>query len=405
MAGESVSFDAELDLSNKGLGLSIVGGTDVPARAGDTGIFVSRVDEAGAGTVAGLRVGDRITAVGSTDLSAVKHDEAIAIIKEELGSLAITLHITRDAGDLADIKVVRPVGAEGDLAGKKRADVARKAFQSGDTELSKLAHETLAQEEKHQTEAGQYVKAAVFGGLDGIITTFAVVASVAGAQLPVGIVIIMGFSNLIADGISMGFGEFVSMQSERQYIQSERNREEWEYENGYEAEVKEMIELYEEKGFTKKEAEGIISVMAGHKDFFIDHMMVQELGMMPNDPDESAWKSGMVMFFSFLIFGLIPLLSYLAFQTIDFAPSASQEVKDDENAKALFGIACGLTALALFVLGAIKSKFSTQSWWYSGLFVLLNGALAAGSAYLIGYGLEKIVPDPSSPCSNTTIAP
>lgn len=250
-------------------------------------------------------------------------------------------------------------------------------------------------------EAGQYIKAAVFGGLDGIITTFAVVASVAGANLSTGIVIIMGFSNLIADGISMGFGEFVSMQSEKDYVQAERNREEWEYENGFEGEVKEMVDLYVEKGFSKKEAEGIISVMAGHKDFFIDHMMVQELGMMPPDPEESAWKSGLVMFVSFLIFGLIPLLSYLAFSTINFKTN---------KADALFAIACVLTAVALFTLGAIKSKFSTQSWWRSGLWVLLNGTLAAAAAYLIGFGLEALVGgdlcnDPDAATTTTTTAP
>jgi len=150
---------------------------------------------------------------------------------------------------------------------------------------------------------------------------------------------------------------------------------------------------YEEKGFSKKEAEGIISVMAGHKEFFIDHMMVQELGMLPPDPDESAWKSGLVMFLAFLTFGIVPLLSYLAFSTINFKTNR-------ENA--LFAIACVLTAVALFVLGAVKSKFSTQTWWKSGLWVLLNGTLAAGAAYLIGYGLEQIVGADTSSCNNDT---
>jgi DNA damage-binding protein 1 len=386
------SFDATLDLTTRGLGLSIVGGTDAPARPDDSAIYISRVNKSGAAVAAGLRVGDRITQVGSFDLTHVSHDEAINIIKEELGSLSITLHVERDPAALDHVEIVRnPSEDAANVDGKSRSVVARKAFKSGDKELSKLAHETLSSDEQHMKESGQYIKAAVFGGLDGIITTFAVVASVAGANLSTGIVIIMGFSNLIADGISMGFGEFVSMQSEKDYVQAERNREEWEYDNGFEGEVKEMVELYMEKGFSKKEAEGIISVMAGHKDFFIDHMMVQELGMMPPDPEESAWKSGLVMFFSFLIFGLIPLLSYLAFSTINF-PS------NKENA--LFAIACVLTAVALFALGAIKSKFSTQSWWRSGLWVLLNGTLAAAAAYLIGFGLEALVG--GSICDDTT---
>lgn len=85
MSGES--FDVTLDLSTHGLGLSIVGGTDAPARPDDGAIYISRVDQTGAGFVAGLRIGDRITQVGAVQLTDVKHDEAIAIIKEELGSL------------------------------------------------------------------------------------------------------------------------------------------------------------------------------------------------------------------------------------------------------------------------------------------------------------------------------
>ena len=150
---------------------------------------------------------------------------------------------------------------------------------------------------------------------------------------------------------------------------------------------------YEEKGFSRKEAEGIISVMAGHKEFFIDHMMVQELGLLPPDPAESAWKSGLVMFLAFLAFGLVPLLSYLAFSTINFKTNRETS---------LFAIACVLTAVALFILGATKSKFSQQAWWKSGLWVLLNGTLAAGAAYLVGYVLEKIVGETTCPGANDT---
>jgi len=102
------------------------------------------------------------------------------------------MHIVRDTKALEDVQVVRPAASSTeDVEGQSRSVVARRAYREGDKELSKLAHETLAQGEDHMNEAGQYIKAAVFGGLDGIITTFAVVASVAGANLPTGIVIIM----------------------------------------------------------------------------------------------------------------------------------------------------------------------------------------------------------------------
>jgi DNA damage-binding protein 1 len=75
-------------------------------------------------------------------------------------------------------------------------------------------------------------------------------------------------------------------------------------------------------------------------------------------------------------------VAYLAFSTVDFGNNKSDS---------LFAIACCLTAIALFALGAIKSRFSTETWWFSGLIVLGNGSLSAGAAFLIGYSLEQIV--------------
>lgn len=84
-----------------------------------------------------------------------------------------------------------PTSPATDSANGDRSKLTHAAFKERDTELSRLAHELASAQEKHQHGTGQYIKAAVFGGLDGIITTFAVVASVTGANLPVGIVIIM----------------------------------------------------------------------------------------------------------------------------------------------------------------------------------------------------------------------
>jgi len=260
-----------------------------------------------------------------------------------------------------------------------RDEVAHKAFKERNTELSRVAHELASAEESHKTESGQYIKAAVFGGLDGIITTFAVVASVTGANLPTGVVIVMGFANLLADGLSMGMGEYLSAKSEADFIAAERDREEWEFDNYPEGEVKEMIDLYKEQGFSEEDASQVMAIMKGNRKFFIDHMMVQELGLMPAGEDDSPLKQGAVMFCAFFLFGLVPLLSYIAL-------SAAKDESDF-----LFGIACGLTAIALFALGAIKSRFSTQKWYTSGFWVLLNGGLAAVAAYLVGFLLDKFI--------------
>ena len=98
----------------------------------------------------------------------------------------------------------------------RNLDKARKAFLTRDVELTKTAHSVTAPEE-HMQQQGKYIKSVIYGGLDGIITTFAVVAGVAGAALSPAIVLILGFANLIADGISMAVGDYLSTKAEKEY--------------------------------------------------------------------------------------------------------------------------------------------------------------------------------------------
>lgn len=102
----------------------------------------------------------------------------------------------------------------------------------------------------------------VFGGLDGIITTFAVVAAVSGADMSGDVVILMGIANLVSDGISMGLGDYFSEKSEKDYIKNEWKRETWELKNYPEGEKAEMVELYEEEGMTNEDATVIVETFA-----------------------------------------------------------------------------------------------------------------------------------------------
>jgi len=195
----------------------------------------------------------------------------------------------------------------------------------------------------------------------------------------------MGIANLIADGISMGVGEFLSAKAENDYIRSERQREEWECENFLDGEKGEMVQLFMEKGMSRPDAELVIDKLAQeqHMEFFVDLMMLVELGLLSeaqNDPWEPV-KSGLVTFAAFLCFGCVPLLSYF--------PSLATDVNKQAGFDASFVMAAGLTAITLFALGAFKSRFvQSEQWWKSGLFVFLNGAAAAGAAFAIGFLLE-----------------
>lgn len=257
-----------------------------------------------------------------------------------------------------------------------RIEQAREAFKKGDVDAAKNAHDIDAiKNQEHHMKSGQYIKSAVYGGLDGTITTFAVVAGVAGASLHAGVVLILGFANLIGDGISMAIGDYLSTRSEQEYHKAERKREAWEVDNFPESEKQEMIQIYKDKGYTEKEAKQMVNVMSKKKEPFVDVMMVEELGILENN--ENPIKNALTTFFSFVIFGLVPLLVYLIALLFDISMD-------------MFLIASILTGLTLFVLGALKTRVTGKSWFKSGFEMLLVGGIAAGAAYIIGYLLSGL---------------
>lgn len=273
-------------------------------------------------------------------------------------------------------------------------DKAKSAYESQDVEMTIAAHNQRSEEdgetiqhgkERHSSGGGGYLKSIVFGALDGIVTTFATIAGVAGADYGINVVVTLGFSALLADAISMGLGDYLSSAAELDWTKKERRREAWEFEHVRAAEIEEMVEIYVEKGFDRDDAETILNLMAKQDEFFIDHMMVQELGMMPPDPSDSPAKSGAVMFASFLFVGAIPLLAYLVFFEIPWDPSF--------RTYGTFILAAVITAIALFFLGFVKGRLIGSKSIQSGLWVMLNGAIASGAAFGVAYGFSFAVPD------------
>ncbi|GBF11354.1 VIT1/CCC1 transporter family protein [Tepidibacillus sp. HK-1] len=259
----------------------------------------------------------------------------------------------------------------------RNLDKAREAYKSNNKEASKIVHQQRKHApEGHNQEQGQYIKSFIYGGLDGIITTFAVVAGVAGAQLSSGIVLIMGFANLIADGLSMAIGDYLSTKAENEFKQSERERELWEVENFPEGEKQELIELYVAKGMDESDAKVVTEIISKNKEAWVDIMMVEELGIL--EENESPVKNAIVTFISFSVFGFIPLVIYVV---AGFTPGIQNFT---------FLIAIILTGFTLFILGALKVKFVDKHWFASGLEMLIVGGIAAASAYGIGILLSGL---------------
>jgi len=244
--------------------------------------------------------------------------------------------------------------------------------------------------EKHKKGA-DYLKSIIYGGLDGIMTTFAVVTATAGANLGNKVVLILGISNLISNAISMGIGDFISGKAENDHALAERRREKWEYENFPKGEIDEMIEIYKNKGMKVEHAQELVAALIKHKDTFINTMMVEELGVMTPDPDDSPAKDGLVTFLSFVFYGIFPLIPFMI----------GASVKTEFNI--LFGISCALVGIIMFGLGAITSIFTILPAWKGGIYLFLVGTVAALASYGIGYGLGEAVgngtPQPMCNCT------
>ncbi|ETW03891.1 hypothetical protein H310_04316 [Aphanomyces invadans] len=176
----------------------------------------------------------------------------------------------------------------------------------------------------------------------------------------------------------MGMGDVLSSQAEIDLVHHERAREMWEFDNFPEGEMDEMVELYEKKGIPTHDAKLVVHTLAKYKEAFVDIMMVEELNLMPVDEDENPLIGGLVTFGSFMLFGAVPLLSYL----VNLVPGIQFS-----GEQALWG-SCVLTALTLFLLGAVKGQYVGQKWFVSGLYMAVNGTVAAGTGWILGYLLQ-----------------
>ncbi len=262
----------------------------------------------------------------------------------------------------------------------RRVDEARKGYATGDGRLSAEAHsrERIAEaaREEHGAASHAYLGDLVYGGLDGIVTTFAVVSGVAGAQLDNRIVLILGLANLFADGFSMATGAFLSSKSEQEYYEREKEREAWEVDHFPDGERAELEEVYLARGYSAEDARGMTAILTRDRDRWVQAMMVDELGLMPDE--RKPLNSALATFIAFVVAGSLPLLIYL----LGLLMPVSSQVQ--------FPVSLVLSAAALFGLGAAKVFVTERNFVRSGLEMLIVGGLAAAVAYVVGALLKGI---------------
>jgi len=215
-----------------------------------------------------------------------------------------------------------------------------------------------------------YIRDFIYGGIDGAVTTFAVVSGVSGAELSPSIVLILGFANLVADGFSMAASNYLGTRAE---LDDYRRLEKIEYrhiEVEPEGEREEVRQIYSEKGFEGEELEKAVELITADKDRWVKTMLTEEYGLP--SAIRSPWYAAFATFAAFVACGLVPLLPYLF------------------GVRASFLVSCVLTGITFFLIGSFKSRWSTASWLRSGMETLFVGALAAGIAYGIGVLLKDI---------------
>jgi len=209
-----------------------------------------------------------------------------------------------------------------------------------------------------------HLRDAVYGGIDGAVTTFAIVAGVAGAGLSTTIIIALGIANVLADGFSMAAGNYSGTKSDLENLHRLRAVEARHIRTETKGELLELREILRAKGLAGTVLDEATEAISKNERAWIDLMLMEEYGVSPVDP--APFRAAAVTFAAFLATGLVPLFPFIVGTAHPFQASVIS------------------TLLVFFAIGATKSRWSLSAWWRSGLETLAIGAVAAGIAYFVG---------------------
>lgn len=235
------------------------------------------------------------------------------------------------------------------------------------------AAELHMREETHGHRLSPWISDIVYGGNDGIVTTFAVVAGTVGAQMSPTIIIVLGVANLLADGCSMAAGAYLSAKSDRDRYERLEREERKEIGTHPELEREEVRMAFEKKGFKGKELDALVATLTSKEEVWVETMMREEHGLT-REEDSQPLVSAFTTFCAFVFFGSIPLLPYLAPWEIG----------------SRFGIAIASTAVALAILGVTRSYVTQQRLFRGPLEILAVGLGSSAVAYFIGMALRSL---------------
>ena len=241
-------------------------------------------------------------------------------------------------------------------------------------ELIREHHPEMIRKRLSRGPKRQNISDAVLGGIDGCITTFAIVSGSVGAGFPSSVAVILGFANLFADGFSMAISNYESSKAEQEFIESIKKSEERHIDEIPEGEREEVRQIYKAKGFNEELLEKIVDTITADKRIWLEVMLAEEHGLSKTTPKPLI--SAGVTFLAFISVGAIPLMPYIV---------SSLEMSQQ------FIISAFLAGTMFFLIGMLKSLALAKPVFLSGVRTLLTGGAAAALAYFTAYFLREIL--------------
>ncbi|AKH32881.1 VIT family protein [candidate division SR1 bacterium Aalborg_AAW-1] len=241
-------------------------------------------------------------------------------------------------------------------------------------------NQLLSKNEKMLKNISGYIGEVVYGGIDGIVTTFAVVAGFvgAGASATLGdigplAVVLFGLANLFGDGVSMGLGKYLSTKSEQDIYHREWNNEKVATTEYHEKKYTDTVAILMEQGVEQIEAEQMTDIMVKHPELWIKWQMDNVVGM-PDVRDEKPIAQGLITLFSFIVFGAIPLIPYIFLgEGYDY-----------------WTISLVMTGGSLILLGIVRWYITKMNFIGTVAQMVVLGTVAAAVAYWTGDIVMKL---------------
>lgn len=217
----------------------------------------------------------------------------------------------------------------------------------------------------HADVSGGWLRAAVFGAMDGLVSNIGLIAGVGGGGVAPRTIVLTGAAGLVAGAVSMALGEYTSVRTQTEQVAAEVEKERRELERHPDIETEELAQAWIERGLPADLARHVAAVVHTNPSEALRVHAREELGV---DPDEqpSPWTAAISSFICFALGALVPLLPYLLGATVLWPALVAGGV-------------------GLFVAGAVVARFTHRSWWVSGLRQLLLGAVAAVITFVLGH--------------------